>query len=186
MEDPHRPLAAIDIGTNSIHLLVAQPLEGARFDTLGTEKEMVRLGSGSGDMKELAPDAIDRGVACLERFRRIADLSNASIRAVATSAVREAANHDVFLQRARDEAGVDVEVISGVEEARLIHLGVLQAVPVFDQPLLLCDIGGGSTEVLLGHRGEVRAARSFKLGAVRLTDRFFAADRTRAGDVAAC
>ncbi len=81
-------------------------------------------------------------------------------------------------QRARTEAGVEVEVVSGVEEARLIHLGVLQAVPVFDQRLLLCDIGGGSTEVLLGQRGEMLDARSFKLGAVRLTDRFFSGPTT--------
>ena len=74
---------------------------------------------------------------------------------------------------ARSEAGIDIEVISGLEEARLIHLGVLQAVPVFDHRLLLVDIGGGSTEVLIGERGETLAARSFKLGAVRLTDRFF-------------
>ena len=73
----------------------------------------------------------------------------------------------------RREAKVDIEVISGSEEARLIHLGVLQAVPVFDQRLILVDIGGGSTEVLVGEHGETLAARSFKLGAVRLTDRFF-------------
>ena len=105
-------------------------------------------------------------------MRRIAESAGAPMRAVATSAVREAQNADVFLSRAR-EIGVEVEVISGVEEARLIHLGVLQAVPVFDKRLLLCDIGGGSTEVLLGEQGEVLDSRSFKLGAVRLTDRFF-------------
>src|SRR4051794_12804816 len=186
MDEPHTPLAAIDIGTNSIHLLLAQPLEGARFETLGTEKEMVRLGSGSGDMKELAPDAIDRGVACLERFRRIAELSNASIRAVATSAVREAENRDVFLRRARDEAAIDVEVISGVEEARLIHLGVLQAVPVFEQRLFLIDIGGGSTELLVGERGHALDARSVKLGAIRLTDHFFRNEPITAADASAC
>src|SRR3954471_21431023 len=186
MDEPHTPLAAIDIGTNSIHLLLAQPLEGARFETIGTEKEMVRLGSGSGDMKELAPDAIDRGVACLERFRRIAELSNASIRAVATSAVREAENRDVFLRRARDEAGIDVEVISGVEEARLIHLGVLQAVPVYDQRLFLIDIGGGSTELLVGEQGHVLDARSVKLGAIRLTDHFFRDEPVTADQAAAC
>jgi exopolyphosphatase/guanosine-5'-triphosphate,3'-diphosphate pyrophosphatase len=87
--------------------------------------------------------------------------------------VREATNASEFLCRARDEAGVDIEVISGVEEARLIQLGVLQAVPVYDQRMLLVDIGGGSTELLLGERGETIAARSLKVGAVRWTDRFF-------------
>ena len=100
---------------------------------------------------------------------------------MATSAVREAENADEFLRRARDEAGVDVEVISGVEEARLIHLGVLQAVPVFDQRLVLVDIGGGSTEILVGERGEILAAGSLKLGAIRLTRRFFRNDQPAPG-----
>jgi exopolyphosphatase/guanosine-5'-triphosphate,3'-diphosphate pyrophosphatase len=166
-------LAAVDIGTNSIHLVVARPAGDDRFETLTREREMVRLGHGGGDMKELSSDAIDRGVATLQRMRRIADGYGATVRAVATSAVREAVNAGEFLRRAHGEAGVDVEVISGVEEARLIQLGVLQTVPVYDQRLLLVDIGGGSTEVLLGERGDTIAARSFKLGAVRATDRFF-------------
>ena len=103
-------------------------------------------------MKRLDPDAIERGVDTLRRMQQIADIDGAPVRAVATSAVREAENHDEFVTRAREEAGVEVEVISGVEEARLIHLGVLQALPVFDRRLLLCDIGGGS------HRGAGRPA----------------------------
>src|SRR4051794_469626 len=137
-------------------------------------------------MKQLAPDAIERGVATLDRFRRIADSAGASVRAVATSAVREAENRDDFLRRARDEAGVEVEVISGVEEARLIHLGVLQALPVFDSRLLLCDIGGGSTELLVGERGETLAAVSLKLGAGRLTNRVFASERMHPSAVSSC
>jgi exopolyphosphatase/guanosine-5'-triphosphate,3'-diphosphate pyrophosphatase len=108
-------------------------------------------------MKTLTPDAMERGVAALRRMKLIADISDAPVRAVATSAVREAENHDEFVRRAHDEAGVTVEVVSGVEEARLIHLGVLQSLPVFDRRLLLCDIGGGSTELLIGHRGDVLA-----------------------------
>jgi exopolyphosphatase / guanosine-5'-triphosphate,3'-diphosphate pyrophosphatase len=148
-------LAALDIGTNSLHLVVAA-------------------------------EAIERCVAALQRMRRIADSYDATMRAVATSAVREAANANDFLHRARDEAGVDIEVISGVEEARLIQLGVLQAVPVFDERLLLVDIGGGSTELLLGERGETIAARSFKLGAVRSTDRFFPGGTVTPRAVRAC
>ena len=148
-------LAALDIGTNSFHLVVARfSGDGHQFEVIEREKEMVRLGSGSGDMKLLEPDAIDRGIAALTRCRQIAEVHGARLYAVATSAVREAENADEFLRRARDEAGVEVEVVSGVEEARLIHLGVLQAVPVFDKRLLLVDIGGGSTEILVGERGE--------------------------------
>src|SRR5205823_14414201 len=105
---------------------------------------------------------------------------------VATSAVREAENRDEFIRRARDEAGVDVEVISGVEEARLIHLGVLQAVQVFDQRAFVIDIGGGSTELVIGERGHIIDGRSVKLGAIRLTDRFFASEPITRDDAAAC
>lgn len=179
-------LAAVDVGTNSLHLVVARLLGDDSFEVIAREKEMVRLGSGAGDMKRLSAEAITRGVGALGRFRRIADISGAPVRAVATSAVREAENHDEFLTRARSEAGVEVEVISGVEEARLIHLGVLQALPVFDRRLLLCDIGGGSTELLVGEGAEVLTAASLKLGAVRLTSRFFAGDMLHPSAVTSC
>jgi exopolyphosphatase / guanosine-5'-triphosphate,3'-diphosphate pyrophosphatase len=167
------PVAAIDIGTNSIHLVVARPTGNNRFEILARDKEVVRLGSGSGDMKELHADAIERGVAALGRFRRVADTFGAEVHAVATSAVREAENREDFLEAALIKANVKIEVISGVEEARLIHLGVLQAVPVFDQQVLVIDIGGGSTEFIVGRGGDMLAARSLKVGAIRLTERFF-------------
>ncbi len=178
-------LAALDIGTNSFHLVVARLLDNG-YEVVTREKETVRLGHGGGDMKEMSADAMDRGISSLRRMQRIAASHGASVRAVATSAVREAKNADVFLTRARREAKIDIEVISGLEEARLIHLGVLQAVPVFDQRALLVDIGGGSTEVLVGERGETLAARSFKLGAVRLTDRFFPGGAASAESVSEC
>src|ERR671920_1788804 len=106
--------------------------------------------------------------------------------AVATSAVREAENRDTFLDRAREEAGIDVEPISGLEEARLVYLGALAALPVFEQQGLFVDIGGGSTELLIGRTGEVIEATSLKLGAIRLTDRFFAEEPTRKGSVEEC
>jgi exopolyphosphatase/guanosine-5'-triphosphate,3'-diphosphate pyrophosphatase len=179
-------LAAIDVGTNSIHLVVARAGEGHSFEVLTREKEMVRLGSAGGDMKELAPDAIDRGVAALRRFRLLAEASDAPVTAVATSAIREAENGRVFIQRARDEAGVEVDVISGVEEARLIHLGVLQAVPVYDRRHLVVDIGGGSTEIVIGEGDTTLLSRSLKLGAIRLTRRFFKSDPLHPGAVDAC
>ena len=170
---PATPVAAIDIGTNSFHLVVARPSGNNRFEILARDKEVVRLGSGSGDMKELHADAIERGVAALGRFRRIADTFGAEVHAVATSAVREAENREDFLEAALTKANVRIEVISGVEEARLIHLGVLQAVPVFDRQVLVVDIGGGSTEFIVGRGGDMLAARSLKVGAIRLTERFF-------------
>jgi exopolyphosphatase / guanosine-5'-triphosphate,3'-diphosphate pyrophosphatase len=178
-------LAALDIGTNSFHLVVARLLDNG-YEIVTREKETVRLGHGGGDMKKLSSDAMDRGISALRRMQRIADAHNAPVRAVATSAVREAHNSEEFLSRAHREAKVDIEVISGLEEARLIHLGVLQAVPAFEQRLILVDIGGGSTEVLVGERGEMLAARSFKLGAVRLTDRFFPGGTTTSDSVRDC
>jgi exopolyphosphatase/guanosine-5'-triphosphate,3'-diphosphate pyrophosphatase len=179
-------LAAIDIGTNSVHLVVARAVAADRFEIVAREKDMVRLGSGGGEMKRLDDDAVDRAVAALGRQRAIAEAHGASVRAVATSAVREAENRHVFLRRAAVEAGVPVEVISGFEEARLIHLGVLQAVPVYDRRVLVVDIGGGSTEVVLGERDEAIVARSLKLGAIRLTDRFFPDDEVKARAVTRC
>jgi exopolyphosphatase/guanosine-5'-triphosphate,3'-diphosphate pyrophosphatase len=180
------PIAALDIGTNSFHLVVAQPTQDHRFEVIDREKEMVRLGSGSGDMKRLEPEAIDRGVAALKRFRKIAESAGASMHAVATSAVREADNRDEFLNRARDEAGVEVDVVSGAEEARLIHVGVLQAVSGLDRRHLLIDIGGGSTEFVIGEGAEVLEALSLKLGAIRLTERFLRREPLRKKDVTEC
>jgi len=168
--------AAIDIGTNSIHLIVARLADHGGFEVLTTEKESVRLGQGGGEMKQLAPDAIERGLAALARMSQVAtSFGDADVVAVATSAVREASNRAEFLDRAHEETGIDIEVISGFEEARLIHLGVLQALPVYDRRLLLVDIGGGSTEFLIGQGAEPIEARSMKLGAIRLTERFFSA-----------
>jgi exopolyphosphatase/guanosine-5'-triphosphate,3'-diphosphate pyrophosphatase len=179
-------LAAIDIGTNSVHMVVARASGNGRFEVLTKEKEMVRLGSGPSEMKKLTGKAIDRGVASLDRCRRIAANFDAEVRAVATSAVREATNQADFIERVKTEAGLDVEVISGFEEARLIHLGVLQALPVFDTPLLVCDIGGGSTELLHGLGEEIRAARSMKLGSIRLTEKFFPDGKFGKSGVKAC
>jgi len=173
------PVAAIDIGTNSIHLVVARPTGNNRFEILARDKEVVRLGSGSGDMKELSAEALQRGVAALGRFRRVADTFGAEVHAVATSAVREAENRDEFLEAALDNANVRIDVISGVEEARLIHLGVLQAVPVFDQRLLVVDIGGGSTEIVLSLGNLVEAIYTTQLGAVRLSEIGRASSRER-------
>jgi len=177
--------AAIDIGTNSVHLLVAEVGQEGEFSVLTTDKETVRLGDGPGDIHLLADGAIERGVAALQRFKAIADSFDATTYAVATSAVREAENGSTFVERAA-EVGVQVDVISGPEEARLIHLGVLQALPIFDQQLLLVDIGGGSTEFLVGKSGRSLGARSLRIGHLRLTNRFFRGGEIDAESVEAC
>jgi exopolyphosphatase/guanosine-5'-triphosphate,3'-diphosphate pyrophosphatase len=136
--------AAIDLGTNSFHLVVARVDPDGQFDVLDREKEVVRLGSGAGVMRLLTPEAIDRGIDALGRLRRIADGFDATIDAVATSALREALNRDEFLERARDEVGIDVDIVSGVEEARLIHLGGSTSSHCSTSGSWI-DIGGGGT-----------------------------------------
>jgi len=178
-------VAALDIGTNSFHLVVAKPVPGG-FEVVTREKEVVRLGHGGGDMKQLSDEAIERGVKCLVRFSKVAESHDAEVRAVATSAVREAKNQSDFLKQVRKTTGIEIEVISGVEEARLIHLGVLNAIGIHDRSMFVCDIGGGSTEVIVGLDDEALFARSFKLGAVRLTDRFFSGSTLHPSAVPSC
>ena len=178
-------IAALDIGTNSFHMVVAKVVDKG-FEVIAREKESVRIGHGAGEMKELSPDAIERGIACLGRMQQVAASLNADIVAVATSAVREAKNKGEFIRRAKREAGIDIQVISGVEEARLIHVGALHAIGRPEATMFLCDIGGGSTEVVIGSNDEEMLARSFKLGAVRLTDRFFSTETLHPSAVGSC
>ena len=156
------------------------------FEVIAREKESVRIGHGAGEMKELSLEAMDRGIVCLTRMQQVAASLNADIIAVATSAVREAKNKGEFIRRARRESLVDIQVISGVEEARLIHLGALHGIGRPEAAMFLCDIGGGSTEVVIGSDDEEMLARSFKLGAVRLTDRFFASETLHPSAVGSC
>ncbi|MBE0645328.1 MAG: Ppx/GppA family phosphatase [Bacteroidetes bacterium] len=173
MPNTLRRLAAIDIGTNSFHLVVADVKSNGKFTVLSKDKEVVRLGEGMTDMKHLSDEAIERAMDTLHRFMQLAQSMQAPVRAVATSAVREALNRDAFLDRARKELGLEIEVVSGFEEARLIYLGVMQALPVYQKSVLLTDIGGGSTEFLAGQQGAVQYVNSLKIGAVRLTRRYF-------------
>lgn len=169
---PQMVIAAIDIGTNSTHMVVAR-ITPSGFEVITREKSQTRLGEGGGDMKELSAAAMERGITALRHMKKIADAHSAHIVAVATSAVREANNADEFVKRAHNEAGIDIEVISGLEEARLIHSAVLRALPLAGVESLLIDIGGGSTEVVVFTSTTEHFARSFKLGSVRMTHRFF-------------
>ncbi len=178
--------AAIDLGTNSFHLVIVQVDEAGRYEVLTTEKETVRLSRGAGDLERIAPDTMERAVTVLKRMAILAASHRAEVRAVGTSALREASNQSEFVARVRKECGFSIEVIPGTEEARLIYLGVLQALPVQDQRVLVIDIGGGSTEFLVGLGGRVDVAASLKLGAIRLTDRFFSADPLDTDKIRAC
>ncbi|MCY7362491.1 MAG: exopolyphosphatase, partial [Ignavibacteria bacterium] len=170
-------IAAIDIGTNSFHLVIAKIDTKKRFTVLTRDKEVVRLGTSSNDMKYITEDSMQRGIETLKRFKLICDSYDAEVIAVATSATREALNKDIFLSKVFAETGIEINIVSGYEEARLIYLGVLQSLDVFDKKILLIDIGGGSTEFLIGEKGEVKSASSIKIGAVRLTHKFSLEDK---------
>jgi exopolyphosphatase len=179
-------LATIDIGTNSVHMAIVHIDEQGNFEILAREKESVRLGSGSHDMDMIKPEAMERTIKALARFSTIASEYNATIRAVATSAVREASNKMKFTKLLKEECGISCEVISGVEEARLIYMGILMGMDVFDRSILAIDIGGGSTEFLIGKRGIPAFATSLKLGAIRLTDRFFPGSDLQKDQIKSC
>jgi exopolyphosphatase/guanosine-5'-triphosphate,3'-diphosphate pyrophosphatase len=181
----HPRIAALDVGTNSFHLVVARDTPNG-FEVLTREKRNVRLGEGGGEMKTLSEEAMDRGIDALHHMKKVADAHKANIVAVATSAVREAANSHEFVARAQNETGITIEVISGVEEARLIHAGVTQALPISDATALLIDIGGGSTEVTVSDHEIETFVRSFKIGAVRLTNRFFSGGAIHPAAPTAC
>ncbi len=180
-------LAAIDLGTNSFHLVIVSiDRSKTKFKVLDKVKENVRLGSGSTDMKYLSEEAMNRGIEALRRFKKLADAYEAPIRAIATSAVREALNQNEFIRRVHAELDIKVEVASGFEEARLIYLGILQALPVHDKPILMMDIGGGSTEYLVGKKREVYYDNSLKLGAIRLTQKFFTGEELSPKKIMEC
>lgn len=164
-------IAAIDVGTNSVHMVIAR-VSKIGFTVLASEKEVVRLGEGADGMDHLTFPAIERGVNALRRMKQIADAHSAVIAAVATSAVREASNKEEFLTAVRESVGIEIEVVSGAEEARLIQLGVSRSLNVSNDNTLTIDIGGGSTEFCISHQGNIEFAQSVKMGAVRMTDAF--------------
>jgi exopolyphosphatase/guanosine-5'-triphosphate,3'-diphosphate pyrophosphatase len=141
-----RVLAAIDLGTNAIRLEIARPLPDGSLETLHQERDPVRPGEGVFATGLIPKKVADRVMATLSRYAALCRRYKARVRAVATSAVREAKNSDEIVRRARREAGTELEVVSGREEARLICLGVLAGRPPRARSLLV-DIGGGSTEV---------------------------------------
>lgn len=174
----NRMIASIDIGTNSLHMVIVriEPTLPA-FTMIAKEKETVRLGDRNLETGELKPEVIKKAIACLGRFQALAkSLEAESIIAVATSAVREAPNGREFLHQVETELGLSVDLISGQEEARRIYLGVLSGMEFNHQPHIIIDIGGGSTELILGDSQEPRSLTSTKVGAVRLTGEFITTD----------
>jgi exopolyphosphatase/guanosine-5'-triphosphate,3'-diphosphate pyrophosphatase len=169
-------LAAIDIGTNSVHMIVVRVRPDFSFEVIDREKEMVRLGAGGLDGKKLTHEAMTSALQALAKFERLARSHQVDeILAAATSATREAENGGEFLAAIERTTGIRPRIITGTEEARLIHLAAVYGVDT-PKSAVVIDIGGGSVEITLGSGQQVQFARSFKIGVIRLTERFVKSD----------
>jgi len=178
-------IAAIDIGTNSIHMVIAQSRGGASFDVIDREREVVQIGRGSFAAGRLRREAIRRTADALARFVRLARRHQVDrILCTATAAVREARNGGEFLSAAREASGIAPRVIPGDEEGRLIYLAVKSALQLEEAPALIVDIGGGSVQLVVGNRERLSHAASVPLGALRLTELMLPRDPPTRRDVA--
>ena len=163
-------VAAIDCGTNSIRLLIADITDG-NFKELVRDMQIVRLGQGVDQTKKFHPDAIERTLAAVEQFaKQITSKDVEKIRFCATSATRDASNRALFIDGVRNILGVEVEVIPGEEEAELSYIGATKELQQSDAPFLVVDIGGGSTEFVYGDKSVI-AAKSVNIGCVRMSER---------------
>lgn len=175
--------AAVDIGSNSVRLKVAR-LQRGRLRALHEDREVTRLGEGVFRSGFLMPESMAETVKVLRRFHRATQqIVTDNVRVVATSALRDARNSQAFLEWVRSATGWRVEIISGMEEARLIHLGLVSSPRVDRAPTLMIDLGGGSCELTVSHGGHIRDVVSLPLGAVRLTDEFLRHEPTRKGEL---
>lgn len=178
-EPPDKTVAAVDCGTNSIRLLIADANPGGGLAERERRTEIVRLGQGVDATGEFHPDALGRTFAAVDGYAdlvRAAGVPAGRIGFLATSASRDARNREVFFAGIRDRLGVTPEVISGDREARLSFTGALSGVRPDDEPVLVMDVGGGSTELITGSAtGAVHSAVSLDIGSVRMTERFLAA-----------
>ncbi len=178
-------LAAVDCGTNSVRLLVSRLVDG-RLVEVDRRLHLTRLGQGVDATGQFHPEALARTLDAMADFgAELDELGVTRRRVVATSAARDAANSADFFAGARARLGVDAEIIPGEEEARLSYAGAVGALPDLGQPVLVMDIGGGSTELVLGSDGQTRKAISLDIGSVRLRERFLHSDPPTPAEVAA-
>jgi exopolyphosphatase/guanosine-5'-triphosphate,3'-diphosphate pyrophosphatase len=175
--------AAIDIGSNSVRLKIAR-FQAGRLKQIHEDREVTRLGEGVFSSGLLAPEAMSETVRVLRRFNRaIQECGTDAVKVVATAALRDARNSHAFLEWVRSTTGWTIEVISGLEEARLIHLGIVSHTRLGSSSVLLVDLGGGSCELTLSRAGHIRDTVSLPLGAVRLTDAFLKHDPPRKSEL---
>lgn len=175
-------LGIIDCGTNTFHLLIAELKEDGSYEIIYRERSYVLLGEDG--LAWLGEQPQQRGIETLKRFsKKMKELSVFKWRAFGTEALRKAGNTNTFIDKVRSETGIEIEIISGDEEARLIHLGVMQAVPQFSTKALIMDIGGGSVEYIVANSEQVFWAQSFPIGVQVLYNDFQRNDPISAGDL---
>ena len=173
MSDTSEPYAAIDLGSNSFHMIVANYVDG-RALVVDRIKEMVRLAGGLNKHRQLTDEATERATQCLEKFgQRIKTIPESNVRAVGTNTLRQARNDLEFLAKANTALGHQIEIISGREEARLIYLGVANTIFNETDKRLVVDIGGGSTELIIGQGFDAQITESLLMGCVSISHRFF-------------
>ena len=177
-------LAGIDIGTLTCRLLIADCSSNRPLKELQSDRQILRLGEGVDQSKRLSEAAMDRVLHCLKEWRQVIDSYRVdAFTAVATSAVRDAGNRQEFLERVKREAGFDVEIITGEEEARRTLLGIRSGLPAGVTDILALDIGGGSTEFILDRSGQPLMVRSIDIGVVRLCERVMKHDPPTADEI---
>ena len=175
--------AAVDIGSNSVRLKIAR-LKAGRLHALHEDREVTRLGGGVFGSGFLTPESMADTVRVLRRFHRATQqMGTDQVRVVATAALRDARNSQAFVEWVRSATGWRVEIVSGMEEARLIHLGLVSGPRVDRAPTLMVDLGGGSCELTVSQGGHIRDAVSLPLGAVRLSNEFLRHDPARKGEL---
>ena len=170
----NKKIAAIDIGTNSFHMIIVNMSNDKSFEILDKKRIVMRLASGQGnELKYISDDEMAEAVKILNNFAKLAKKHNAIIRAVATSAVRESQNGNEFVKKVFEETSINTEVIDGQTEANLIYSGIKHSLDIDDKKVLCIDIGGGSTEFIYSDNGKIKYSESVKIGAVRLSKMFF-------------
>jgi len=182
----HKLISAIDIGSNSFHMIIAE-ITGKSFTIMRKEREVIRLGTWKeGKEKIISEEEIDHAASILKRFRLLSDSYKSKTKAVATSALRDAYNNHEFIDKIYSRTGIKIDIITGRREAELIFIGVRKALTIGKKDSLCFDIGGGSTEMIYSAASKIVFAESFKLGAVRLTKKFFPGAVLKPSSIANC
>jgi exopolyphosphatase/guanosine-5'-triphosphate,3'-diphosphate pyrophosphatase len=172
--EPSSVIAAVDLGSNSFHMVVAQDQHG-QLKVIDRMREMVRLGAGLNASGELSKESKERAIECLQRFgQRLREMHADSVRVVGTNTLRVAKNSTEFIQGAEEALGHPIQIISGVEEARLIYQGTIHSITGPEGKWLVADIGGGSTEIIIGKKGEPLLMESVQMGCVVISEKYFA------------